>query len=102
MSTELPNIYCPHCRAKINIASEKCDNCNKPVGWFKKMFAQRVYCPNMSTCPLYPQFQTSGALKLFMGAYCTKDFEQCERKKRGDVGEPVPDTLLPNGQSLQK
>ena len=55
-------------------------------------------CPYSATCAIFEHFPTETS--RYVGQYCEGDFEECERKKRQDAGQPVPPTLLPDGSSL--
>ncbi len=57
-------------------------------------------CPNQRTCPLFPLFKVDSLLAVWKTYFCESSFEQCERFKRSSTGQSVPDTLLPNGNSL--
>jgi hypothetical protein len=57
-------------------------------------------CPNSGSCPLFPLFSRPGFLRVWQIHYCEADYSKCERFKLGREGKPVPQTMLPNGQSL--
>jgi hypothetical protein len=57
-------------------------------------------CARVETCPLFKQFQTKAALRVWQSYYCEGDFNRCERWKLAAAGRPVPMSLLPNGRTL--
>jgi len=57
-----------------------------------------LLCPHFAACPIFER--SSAETSKYVGQYCKGDFEECERKKRQDAGQPVPPTLLPDGGSL--
>ncbi len=60
--------------------------------------ASGLTCPHFAACPIFER--SSAETSKYVGQYCKGDFEECERKKRQDAGQPVPPTLLPDGGSL--
>ncbi len=59
-------------------------------------------CHHASNCPLYVQFAAEPALKAWRQHYCDNQFTTCARYKLSETGKPVPLTLLPNGQTLNR
>ncbi len=57
-------------------------------------------CTHMFSCPLFAVFTMNSALAVWKINYCTADFERCARYQLAQVGQPAPQTLLPNGKSL--
>jgi len=57
-------------------------------------------CPHMSGCALYPLFSQRAVLEVWKTNYCTSDFGRCARYKLATEGQPIPQTLLPNGRHL--
>jgi hypothetical protein len=51
---------------------------------------------------MYSQFTLKGALRIWQQRYCEDPVQQlkCARFVRATAGQPVPDTLLPNGESI--
>jgi hypothetical protein len=58
-------------------------------------------CKHVSTCPLVRIFAGKSSLRIWSAKYCEGDPASCARHRFASYGEPVPDTLLPNGQSLE-
>jgi methyl-accepting chemotaxis protein len=58
-------------------------------------------CPDVATCPVFNRSsagrQVDGSDRAYVSRYCKGDFEACARKQLRDAGEPVPPTLLPDG-----
>ena len=59
-------------------------------------------CPHLSGCPMFPLFNMQSALQIWKISYCTSKFVECERYRRSERGEPVPDNLMPSGALLRK
>ncbi len=59
-------------------------------------------CPHAPSCELYDKFRLKGALKIWQIRYCNNAsrYESCKRFILSKTGEPVPATLLPNGDSI--
>lgn len=57
-------------------------------------------CPHTATCALFPLFSRPGFLRVWQIHYCEADYRRCERFKLTQEGKAVPQTMLPNGQSL--
>jgi len=59
-------------------------------------------CSHISGCELYPRFSLKGALRIWQERYCNHptQHQKCARFIRSNAGEPVPATLLPNGESI--
>lgn len=59
-------------------------------------------CPHIHDCELYPRFTLKGALRIWQKRYCEHPAQhlKCERFIRVSAGEPVPATLLPNGEHI--
>jgi len=59
-------------------------------------------CPHKSGCELYPRFSLKGALRIWQDRYCNHGVQhlKCERYLRAKAGQPVPATLLPNGDAI--
>jgi hypothetical protein len=49
---------------------------------------------------MFKQFQLEATRRVFVLQYCRGAFAECERKKARDAGKPVPDRLLPDGQTF--
>jgi hypothetical protein len=62
------------------------------------MFKQ--VCPHAESCALYGRFTMRSSLRIWQIHFCEDDFRRCERFQRAARGERVPDTLLPNGDTL--
>jgi hypothetical protein len=58
-------------------------------------------CPHANGCPLFPLFTRQNLLRAWQIAYCDGAFETCARYKRSLTGQAVPNTLLPNGETLR-
>lgn len=60
-------------------------------------------CSHISGCELYPRFSLKGALRIWQERYCNHPTQhtKCARYVRSEAGEPVPPTLLPNGDEIQ-
>jgi hypothetical protein len=63
---------------------------------------ERVPCPHMMSCELFPAFSQNGFLRVWQINYCEAEFIRCVRYQRSLRGEHVPLTLLPNGKELPK
>lgn len=61
-----------------------------------------MLCPHSTTCRLYSQFTLQSALSVWKTLYCAGAYATCERFRRSEAGEPVPNELLPNGKVLEK
>lgn len=61
-------------------------------------------CPHSSNCELYEKFNLRGMLILWTTRYCDNEqrYPTCARYKLASKGEPVPLTLLPNGEHLRR
>jgi hypothetical protein len=59
-----------------------------------------VKCPNADGCGLFPVLTDSGLLRVWQINYCETNWDRCERHRRMSRGEPVPPTMLPNGENL--
>lgn len=57
-------------------------------------------CPYLAGCVMFKQFQLEATRRVFVLQYCRGAFAECERKKARDAGKPVPDRLLPDGQTF--
>ncbi len=51
---------------------------------------------------MFPLFSMQSALQIWKISYCTSKFGDCERHRRAERGEPVPDNLMPSGALLRK
>lgn len=58
-------------------------------------------CPHASSCAIYGLFNHSGTLAVFKIRYCNAEFENCARYQLACKGRPVPQRLMPNGQTLK-
>lgn len=57
-------------------------------------------CPNLDNCELQQVFRMRQALEFWIVKYCRSDFAACARLQLSRNGQPVPRTMLPNGQFL--
>jgi hypothetical protein len=59
-------------------------------------------CPYTASCELYPRFSLKGALKIWQQRYCAHEtqHQRCARYQLATANEPVPATLLPNGEHI--
>ncbi|MEA3351934.1 MAG: methyl-accepting chemotaxis protein [Chloroflexota bacterium] len=55
-------------------------------------------CPNLASCPIFKKLTAKDATHRYIQMYCKGKFDQCARKKLKDAGEPVPLSLLPDGE----
>jgi hypothetical protein len=64
--------------------------------------AEATQCPHASDCELYPRFSLKGALKIWQQRYCNSaaHHRTCVRFQLASQGQPVPATLLPNGERI--
>jgi hypothetical protein len=59
-------------------------------------------CEYLEGCPVFARFRVEGAKNFWIRLYCQGlKQEECERRKLANVGELVPETLLPNGKHLE-
>lgn len=58
-------------------------------------------CPHVGGCELFPMFSRRGFLRVWQINYCENDYTKCERYKLSLAGKSVPQTMLPNGQTMQ-
>ena len=65
-----------------------------------KIATEKISCPNIGKCALFPLISKPGFLRVWQINYCEADFARCERFRRSCAGESMPVTLLPNGQNL--
>jgi len=64
-------------------------------------YIERVACPRIDVCELFPQFVLRQNLKFWQRHYCEDAFDECARLQRQREGKPVPATLLPNGKEIK-
>ena len=59
-------------------------------------------CPHVPTCALYPRFSLKGALRIWKEHFCEHPEKHltCARFRLNETGQPVPETLLPNGEHI--
>ena len=57
-------------------------------------------CPYLKPCPMFRLFSLETTKRFYIGTYCRGRSLDCARRKLRDAGQPVPDRLLPDGQSL--
>jgi hypothetical protein len=59
-------------------------------------------CPHTHDCELYSRFRLKGALRIWQQRFCDHptQHQKCARFIRVSAGEPVPPTLLPNGEQI--
>ena len=57
-------------------------------------------CPNLENCPMFKQFKLHRTTEYLMERYCNDNYKNCVRKKLKDSGKEVPDTLMPNGDTI--
>jgi hypothetical protein len=62
----------------------------------------RLRCPHITSCELFPVFSQNGFLRVWQIRYCEADYVRCARYERSLRGEHVPLTLLPNGKELAR
>jgi len=64
--------------------------------------AEGSRCSHTDGCELYPRFSLRGALRIWQDRYCNHPthHQKCERFVRSNAGQPVPATLLPNGEHI--
>lgn len=55
----------------------------------------------MEKCPIYGHFILESTKEAIIGLYCRGDFQRCARKKLKDLGQPVPENLMPNGKYVK-
>ena len=54
-------------------------------------------CEFLAKCPVWAKFN-SDIKNIWINNYCKGDKQdRCERKRRAQAGESVPDNMLPNG-----
>lgn len=58
-------------------------------------------CPHVQGCELFVQFALNPALEIWKKHYCNVGNTNCARYKLSNVHQPVPMTLLPNGELLR-
>ncbi|MFO0738696.1 MAG: hypothetical protein U0270_22555 [Labilithrix sp.] len=65
--------------------------------------SESTECPFTASCELYPRFRLKGALKIWQQRYCAHatQHQRCARYQLSLANEPVPATLLPNGEHIQ-
>lgn len=51
---------------------------------------------------MFPLFGLQTALEVWKIMYCKADYTGCERYKRSQASEPVPQNLLPSGALLRR
>ncbi|MFO0550759.1 MAG: hypothetical protein U0271_20360 [Polyangiaceae bacterium] len=51
---------------------------------------------------MFPLFNLQSALQIWKITYCTSNFRTCERFRRAETGDAVPDNLMPSGALLRK
>lgn len=64
--------------------------------------ADDARCSHISGCELYPRFSLKGALRIWQERYCNHPTQHrtCARFVLSQQGQPVPATLLPNGETI--
>lgn len=72
------------------------------AGKVGRMAEKTSACPHASSCELYGKFRLKGALKIWQIRYCDNQdrYPTCQRYILSKTGEPVPASLLPNGDSI--
>ena len=59
-------------------------------------------CEFLSKCPVWDKFK-SDIKNIWIKNYCQGSLqEKCERRQMSRTDQPIPDTLLPNGTSLDE
>jgi hypothetical protein len=50
---------------------------------------------------MFQLLKLAGTLRTWQIRYCAADFSVCARFKLAQMGRPVPQSLMPNGQHLR-
>ncbi len=58
-------------------------------------------CPHLTDCAIFQHFQLESTSRVWQIKYCETGYKKCARYQLSLAGEPVPLTLLPNGQLLR-
>lgn len=66
------------------------------------MEPEKPSCERLSVCPMFRILRFEASKTIFIKQYCQGDWNACVRYQRWKAGQPVPDTLLPNGTELPK
>lgn len=56
-------------------------------------------CDFIKGCPMFAYFCRSSQI-IYCTVYCQGDFATCKRRQLRLAGQPVPDSLLPQGMLL--
>ena len=59
-------------------------------------------CPMAGLCPIFDDFESQAALRIWQINYCEKKFERCARYQVRQTGEYPPRTLLPDGSDASE
>jgi hypothetical protein len=66
------------------------------------MEPEKPSCERLSVCPIFRTLRFEASKTIFIKQYCEGDCSACARYQRWKAGQPVPETLLPNGVELRK
>lgn len=58
-------------------------------------------CEFLEKCPIFAKFCSEGLKNVWIGGYCKKNPDKCERKKLRLSGQEVPKSMLPSGTLLK-
>ncbi len=56
-------------------------------------------CQFIEKCPMFEYFCNAAKL-IYRAAYCEGSFEKCKRRQLRLSGQPVPNSMLPQGSLL--
>jgi len=82
--------------SSAQMLAEIANNLQRTVSEFT--IGSGLLCPRFAACPIFEH--SSPGMSKYISQYCKGDFEECERKKRKDAGQPVSPLLLPDGSSF--
>ena len=74
-----------------NDASPTHDAAKCPAG------REEMACPMAIRCPMFDDFESASALRIWQINYCEKRYRRCARFKVRETGEIPPPTLRPDG-----
>ncbi len=57
-------------------------------------------CSRVAHCPFFKTFATKASLRAWQAYYCEGDWGRCERWKLLADGGAPPESLLPNGRTI--
>ena len=57
-------------------------------------------CKYLDGCAMFKRLALEPTKRFYIDRYCKRAPEKCVRKQKRDSGDPVPDNLMPNGETI--